>query len=357
MAEAGAPTAARRQGAARAGFPWAFAAAVLIVLAVEAALHVAPPRVVMPYARGLQEYSSLTACLDKWGPAELVFVGSSRVRMGISAPEATRLLRESGKGWSVGNYGLSAANAADTEAAVRYILRCGRKPRMVVFGLAPRDYRCDEPFLNRIALFWDYGDFEREYAANPVEAGPLLPVVLRNQMGRIWLTLRYRQKFRQWGMGLLRRRERVRIACPIIGEKAHDEKEARRSLVTHPLQPGAVEAYVQRQLDHGRFVFDDVMVESVRRTIAMCREAGVELVLFELPMSEPLRRTLPEGTTERFMRITRDLADAGRVRFITLDELGAEFAGADFIEQSHLNEAGALKLTRALMGHLADGGR
>jgi hypothetical protein len=79
-----------------------------------------------------------------------------------------------------------------------------------------------------------------------------------------------------------------------------------------------------------------------------CREAGVPLVLFEVPTAPILRAHLPEGAYRRYRVAVARAAEAHGVPFVTVEDLGLELTARDFREQSHLNQGGGTKLTRAV---------
>jgi hypothetical protein len=82
--------------------------------------------------------------------------------------------------------------------------------------------------------------------------------------------------------------------------------------------------------------------------LTRCREAGVPLTLFEVPTAPILREHLPRGAYRRYRVAVARAAEAHGVPFLTVEDLALEFGRRDFREQSHLNQRGAAKLTRAV---------
>ncbi len=121
-----------------------------------------------------------------------------------------------------------------------------------------------------------------------------------------------------------------------------------RSLVNCPVSSVRVRAYINRLLRDGRYPLSKRAVEHLDSTIKLCREKGVEILFFELPISTILRDHLPPGVVDRAREMIRQVCDANAVHFHTIEGLGLSFTDADFAEQSHLNYKGALKLTRSL---------
>ena len=82
--------------------------------------------------------------------------------------------------------------------------------------------------------------------------------------------------------------------------------------------------------------------------LTRCREAGVPLALFEVPTAPILREHLPKGAYRRYRVAVARAAQAHGVPFLSVEDLGLELTRRDFREQSHLNQRGATKLTRAV---------
>jgi hypothetical protein len=89
-------------------------------------------------------------------------------------------------------------------------------------------------------------------------------------------------------------------------------------------------------------------VRQLGALLTRCREAGVPLALFEVPTAPILREHLPKGAYRSYRVAVARAAEARGVPFLTVEDLGLEFGRRDFREQSHLNERGATKLTRAV---------
>jgi hypothetical protein len=120
------------------------------------------------------------------------------------------------------------------------------------------------------------------------------------------------------------------------------------SLLTRPISEERVRNYLEPLLVDGRYPMGEIRMKAMSDLIAACRDAGVQLVFFEIPLSEILMRNLPEGTYDEFLDRMWTLAGEGAAWFVTVDDLQLVFDDSDFAEQSHLNLAGARKLTRAL---------
>lgn len=333
----------------RGGFPWAFAGALLILLIVEGAVQTADPATVIPYRLGEQEHHAVAAYLDALGPADVCFVGSSHTREGVIVGEAQKRLKRAGVSVEVANYGLSGARADGTELVVRRILEAGRRPRLIVYGISVRDLRSRRTDWTRAAIFWDLGDWYRSLGVAPTRVGPLFPQVLRQEVGRRWLTLRYRERPRHWLAARLG--ADGADPCGILGRELSAWHRTDRSLKTRAVPQRQMEEY----LEHNR-LNDPTEADGDRRAqeamvllMRACRAADVPLVLYEVPMPEELASRLAPGLYERHLATVSRLTRREGVPFVRFEELGINIGAGGFREHSHLNRRGALKLTKAIV--------
>jgi hypothetical protein len=334
---------------------------VAIVIVVEVVVRQLPVSALIPYRSGETEYAGVAALLDAFGPAEISFVGSSRTHEGVVPEELMRLIREdSGRSETVANYACSGATAFENEIMIERVVRDDR-PKLVLYGLSPHQlYERREP-REQVAMFMDFGAWRRYRVENPDDAGRLLPAVVRNEIGQWYWTLKYRNRagvlatdFLEWFLSRKGRPIPVDdllygrvFPCPARGERSRRHvTQPNVSLVNRPLSKVRLRKLrepVQAELypTHGG------QLEHVGKAISACNAAGVELVLFELPLSSILQDQYRSIYGE-LVSAVREQAEAEGVRFVRLSELGVAFTDADFREHSHLNYNGAIRLTRGL---------
>jgi len=89
--------------------------------------------------------------------------------------------------------------------------------------------------------------------------------------------------------------------------------------------------------------------QNLASLVEACRVAGVPIVFFEVPTSPALFRNLPDGAYASFVAIVRRVGSERGVPVYSARELGLNMLRADFREQSHFNNLGGMKLTRALV--------
>jgi hypothetical protein len=330
----------------RAGFPWAMLWAIVLLASVDVALRVADPRKVIPYELGKREHPAVAAYIDAFGPADVCFVGSSHTREGILAGEIEKRCNRAGLSVQVANYGLSGARADGDEQVVRRLLEYDRKPLLILVGTAPSDLRSRKPDWRRLSMFWDLSDWARNAWHDPADAGPLFPQVLRQEIGRRYLTLRYRDSARQRLASRLDGEEPE--SCPILGDELSPWHQQDRSL------KGVAEEHFEEYLERTRLndpivrENDQAMHDALARLMASCRAAEVPLIVYEVPISGKLRKGLPDGVHSGYIQIVTKLTRAAGVPFFSYDELQAFIGRGGFREHSHLNHKGAMRFSKIM---------
>ena len=332
----------------RAGFPWAMFWALVILAGVELAVRSADPRNVIPYKYGEGEHHAVAAYIDALGPADVCFVGSSTTREAVLAAEVRRRCERAKLPVTVANYGLAGLRTDGMELVIRRLLAHERKPRLIVCGVTARELRAWRPDRRRLAIFWSLPDWARNTRSDPAFAGPQFPNVLRQEIARRYLTLRYRDAAREWLAARVGRDERQ--AAPILGDSLTPWHLDDRSLKTREMPEGRIEEYLEqnRLNDPNVRAHDAAMHAAFVRLMNLCREAGVPLIVFQPPLSDMMKESLPDGVYSGFLDLATRLTREAGVRFVPPAELETYIGDGGFREFSHLNHKGAQKFTKAI---------
>jgi hypothetical protein len=351
------------------GFPWALFAALVILALVEVGFRTTDPKLVIPYHVPPyiveQECQAVVDYVDAFGVADVCFVGSSRTRQGVLMPVVHEACAHAfGRNAAVANYAVSGAQAELANAIVHHLLNKG-KPRLILCGVSSQALRKEDPGCDRgAAVFWRLSDWLEHYRADPKTARDLFFFVVRNEIARHCLMLRYRERFPALVDDLVRTLLKPddislpldevlrggRTPSPMLADFTHCQKfDADRSLVTDPMAEEQIQHYLARILQDGKFPMPQEQVDFMEDTIRLCRAHGVEIALFELPISDLLHQRLPPGTHAGFLEKTQRVCDANDVPFYTLKHLGLTFPDEEFLEHSHVNYHGAMRITQALL--------
>lgn len=344
------------------GVPKAFLLSLVFIAIVELCIRFAGPSRMNPYEVGDHEYDAVAAWLAEVGPAEVSILGTSREREALALPILrTSLEKELGRPISVGNYGLAGARAPEIEAAANDLLQRG-KPALVMYGIQPRTLLGQSENPTRMAMFWSFDDYQRRRALEPDRYADVLPTVFRHEMGEFYRTLRYRARISAMVREvyeILTRPKAARkvkdaatfepIPSGVVGDLTFFQQyQPNTSLETRHISDEHVENYVRSVMENGRYELTPRKIDQFRRTIQTIQQAGVSVVIFEVPLCQLLKRHLPPGTMDTFYRVVQEVAKETNVRFVTAAELDFEPSDAEMLEQSHLNLKGATRLTERL---------
>jgi hypothetical protein len=321
------------------GFPWALVLALLIVAGVEVALHTVHWQKHIPYDIGPDEYHAAALRLDLQPPAQVAVIGSSRSREAVVVPELRERIETAlGQPVTVANYSLSGANAYDEEAMVRRLLRASPPPKLIVCGVAERDFASRDDQYDRAPLFWDWQDWTDQRRRRGLVVLDDLPVLFRNWLGRHWYTLGRRDQVRLALRNALLRQPPA--SSPVDGQMTLWQAAVpQRSLINTPVEPHQMRAYVSEL--RGKPYPDAGLVDCLARAIDACRAAGVPLILYENPVPPVLRQYLPAGMYRQYVATVTALAEQHGVPFVKVGDLGVTITNDHFREQSHMNYPGA----------------
>ncbi len=338
------------------GLPCATGVALALLLGLELAVRWMHPSGTVPYSlEGVGEYRALAPELEAFGPAQVSIVGSSRAREALLLPLLHRHLeREPGAAPSVASYAIGGAHAAEVELVVRKLLAADAPPDLIVYGLTPRQL-LDKRWPRNSAYLWDLAGWWEERRVRGGLIDRLLPQVVRNELAGYVHAYRYREEigaafatpasedfWERLYSGLSRRGT---PRSPMRGNLTVWQRT--RPSTSRNVPAAHVRAYVDSMWIPGEWSMERQERE-LGAILTRCREAGVPLALFEVPTSPILREHLPKGAYRRYRAVVARAAEAHGVPFRSVEDLGLELTRRDFREQSHLNQRGATRFTRAV---------
>jgi hypothetical protein len=326
------------------------ALAVLLVLGVELGLryfvsveNLVPMRRVTndELYRGARDYMA-------WGgQADEIFVGSSRTAEGIRAP-LWRELREADTGtkMDVGVFGLPAASAPEMETMLQFGFRHGFLPKTIYYGITPVQFFPGLPNATNYQRFWAIIDYWRNRKTDPLRQHSPPNILIRNNL-RDHICL----------LGMKRRiHEIFHIAYTqkffptmFLGEEHYyhlyeDEldsslRQARKSRI----------GILRWEQENVVTELSERKVASLRAVAELCREHNVELILYELPLTQDIMGYYKYDTErERYWEVIGSVAEEYDLEWVPLSRLGVDFPIEYFRDLSHLNSKGAEILTRNL---------
>lgn len=332
------------------GFPWALVVAVVILLVVELIVRMIPAQRLIAYERGVPERFAARQHIQAFGAPEVMFVGSSRVHLGIVMPEVLRVLEaEVGRPVSAANFASGGSLVQELGPFIEHTLRNRPLPKIICYGVDPEQISRPEMYNERASVYWSFPDWWARRQEFGAVMDDYLPHVVRNSLADHWLTFRYRNR----PINLIKAMARGRETSPMLGEYLAPEHttDRGRTLVEFPADEAEVKHHVEAgHLDNGVYPFNMKKVEWFKEFIGHCRRDGVEVVLFEVPNADVFNRYLPDDVHATFYSHMREIAVQSGARFVSLEGLGLKFTDAEFRDPVHLNYKGSMELSDALSG-------
>jgi hypothetical protein len=255
--------------------------------------------------------------------------------------------QELGKSVRVVNYSCPGARTDIFYAMVNRLLDDrNKRPKLIVIGLSPMELRGGGAAYERMAMFWDLGDWYEEFKVRGLKFGSeLLPTVLRHKLANVYWTLRFRERLCEWIESPFIDSS-VEFDDPLVADAGHLQQESGdRTLENHPVRRNQVRQLFNLSTEGHSTVVAKVKVQFLDRTLEACRKARVPVILLEMPTPLVVKQAMPRDTYERFSNSVRAAVTRNRSRFITMSQLKLSFGNADFIDQSHLTETAADRLT------------
>lgn len=336
----------------RALLSWFVAFAVL--LAAETGVRAVRSTTTLPYTPGVRAYRALGPELRELGAAPVSIVGSSRAREGLLVPRLAERWGLAPGPAGVANYSLAGAHAADVEIVVRRMLESDRPPKLILYGMSPRQLATMEDggrLTYRMPFLWLLSDWWEARTRIGDDADRLLPAAMKNELARHSSLFSMRPEI----VDAVTDAKRPTSAFPSavkrlfspVSVSAHPMRgtmppwqQGRGRNRSRKLKPAAVKKYLGNRHRDEEWP-NTWQLEHVRSLLRHARRAGVAVLLVEVPIHPVLDRHMPPGTTDSFRAAMVTLAAEEGTRFIAFESLGVEIPAKGFREQSHLNLRGA----------------
>lgn len=377
----------------KCGMPYALLMAVAIVIAFEVFLRVLPREKLIAYASDYGQYQAVRDTIDLKGPAEVALVGSSQVREGVSMPTLNEALEQQlGHKPDVANYALRGGRVDLADVVVRHLLRQPKPPKLIIVGLSTRDVRAYAPDYERLAVFWTFSDWLREYRTggrpdtsvlpcflqNRVGEEILifergwdrtdqLPTVIRNYVGEGLLTLKHREMIGIQAANPLRKlfgAPDPREPNPILGEATFQHLGGRgeRTLLASKIGlPRLIRSAVSSYLPDPKY-YDRpplAMRERLTDLVAQLTASNVpsRSLIIEMPIAGDLEVAIDRSRKVRmvygFNREVQSRVYQTNVRYIPTGEQPFKPGKEHFSDLQHFNRPGAQEFSKWLAPEIA----
>ena len=327
---------------------------IALLVLLEVGFRLVDQERLLAYYPNNEEMFTLKHSLDIHnGATDICFMGSSRAKEGIVVPVFKSAVELGlGKEVQVANYACVGAKTTEVLAIMRYIAKKASRPQLIFYGVSPRQFLGETVSLERASIFMDFVDWRRSrelYQAEP-EIN-LIPNLIRNQLSELSVFFKYRKKFSHEAMAFAAKilSNEDRLYTSIKGEMTrYQVKYPEMSLVSRPISDAVVRRYLGGLSVNGRYPMAEINFVFLSKMLALADDLGCRVILFEVPVSDILKKHYPSGTYATFLEKTRAVAVTNNTSFYTANELGLVFTEKHFREQSHLNLVGATMLSKRL---------
>ena len=343
-------------------WPWALTLALAILAGIEFVIRQVDPLKLMVYEDSDQKVSFLRMVQQNLDAPDIAFFGNSKVLHNLSAPVLRdELADRTGQRLVVRNYAVCGMLAEQLDAATAYMLKCNRSPKVTIIGLSPfmfwtdpghvfgienRGHDYSDPYSRHSAVMWDIPEFLRVGDDFGQDIERFFGDVIRNEVGNSYQTFRYRayplEAVRQFKRALLGGAKP--LPNPMLGEKWRDHVESPDEDATYELPWPMIDSA-------GRY-FDDRKAKLFLRMLDRFRERGMSVVMVEMPDRPEFRERIPDRAFDEFRSLMHLVGSEYPYTFLTLDDLGLDYAADEWRDMLHLKYRGAYRTSRVVASQL-----
>jgi hypothetical protein len=269
--------------------------------------------------------------------------------------QSTTLVNELAKGGSpdqrVYSLAVFGEMASDSYIFVNELLKGTKKPDVLVYGIAPRDF--GDSFLTApMATFTfrklvglsnlpRYADF---YLPTWQDKADFVATHVCYFYGKRW---RLQHEIGK-GFDHVVRFAGINTVAPAAQSSTKNKEQSGFLMVgmTKDRWDNSQKEYRQRYRDIGSKDFE-VQMGFLQKLLNQCEERGIKVVLVNMPLTDINRELLPNGFYNEIFRprVKQMAQHSENVKFIDLGE-STEFSYADYWDTAHLNNVGGHKLLK-----------
>jgi len=242
------------------------------------------------------------------------------------------------------NFAIFGQMISDAYIYVNEYLKGDKKPDVLMFGIAPRDfYDADLPSptatftFKRLIGLDNFGRYADSYFPGWQDKADWLASHVCYFYGKRWRL--------QHEVGKVVDRAYTTLGVPNEDLSLTPTKDTAGFM----LNGSAEQRWGSSTREYHRRYHDienkDLSIQEgfLRKLLALCGERHIKVVLVNMPLSEKNRALLPPGFYDKFRNKVADMANRPGVEFVDLGASPA-FQQDDFWDTAHLNQAGGHKL-------------
>jgi hypothetical protein len=330
--------------------PTALLVTVFFIIFVELVVKSIPLEKMISYEMGAATYVMAQIMIEEDKTPDIMFIGSSRVAQGI-IPSIIKssIDSETGQQFEVGNYGIGGASSSDIVPMVKALLKQKKLPKVIFWGISPYQFknRGDSYTLNS-PVFWNMSDWWRVHKEIGFSAWRLLPTVIRNELGKYYLTLKYRRLFVPYVRNMYRSFRGANLRNPFMGDPSAVHDDPQIQLQADDALVKKIQILIEKQyMDDGEFYVNTLMLAKVRDVAEELTKRGVKIIFFETSFAPIWNDQISPQAIEKYRNLIRSNIESDFL-YIKPPPRGM-LSNVDFLNATHLNKNGSVKYTRFLL--------
>lgn len=258
--------------------------------------------------------------------------------------------------------------ASDAYALTSTLLVGDKKPRALVYGVAPRDFMDNTltspastetfRYMSRLGGLKDVAWSARTSFWEQLEYGlSCLSAVYDHRLDFVYLQHHYMQSILKRLFGF-RNLDEVHTLFALRRQALLElpEDQGPNDLMIMPENKN--ESKYTDNLDEYRMRYRafkpklfEMQLGFLERMLRHCREQGIAMSLVNMPLTEDNVKLMPPGFYDNYKQRVAGLVQKYQAEFVDLNDR-ALFAKADFADSVHMNGRGGIKFFRALSGKI-----
>lgn len=262
-----------------------------------------------------------------------------------------KLSQDGGQPERVFSFAVPGAMVSDMDLIVDKVLTGTKKPSLIVYGVAPRDFMDDlaggETKTATFQRLGDVSDLNKENFAC-ASSDEKLELVFNRLVFLFGKRTRYQTKTDAF----IRKVAHQAVATP------QDQFMAAANLNVCPLFQDKKILW-QKSLDeyHMRYQkFNQIQFKKqqlfLQDLVATCKKNNIGLLLVNMPLTQTNLSLMPDGLYAKYLSMLRDVSDKNNISL--LDLTGKKYGDDCFYDTVHLNEVGAEPFLSTLSQSIRD---
>ncbi|MFA7336429.1 MAG: hypothetical protein WC028_06560 [Candidatus Obscuribacterales bacterium] len=271
------------------------------------------------------------------------------------------MLEKLGISARVENFSCAGGMVSDTYIFLKRLIDEGRIPRMVLYGISPRDFVDNMmPPLGQSPLFEVVSDWGFEIPKEGLSTPQYLSCICANYSYYYKTRRKHRNVLTAITADALgrprdlftashNRHNENRLDLP-TGEQEKETKET-AAPANNPVETD-LHWYKKRYnpLNTDRFENETAYL---KKLVTLCENHQVILVLIGMPLTEPNKKLMPPQLVSSYVEALAGVQDNNQVKWVDLANTSS-FAPQDFSDSAHLNRVGSMKFQKLLLEKMAN---